>query len=424
MTRLFRKLTRVEEALSVFSNRIRPLRSERVELQSALGRVLAEDLFSPIDMPPYDRVAFDGYAVKASDTFGASPENPVVLRVVGNALPGREFEGELRGMDAVEVATGAPMPRGADAVVPLEYVRRTGDFVTVLRQVAPGANVDRAGSDFSKGELVLRKGTYLGPFELLALASLNVTHVPVVLRPKVCLIASGDELVELGSELERGKVVNSNVIGVSALIEGLAEVSYLGICKDELDSLRETIAKCSECDLIVTIAGSSVGERDYLSEAVESLGGEVLVHGLSIMPGRPTMLAIVRDKPLIGLPGYPVSAMIAAMEVLIPVLQMLLGIDGSQVRTVLKAKLSRRVPSSPGVRHYVRVKLVRERGVLKAVPLRVGGAGIVSSLVKSDGFLIIPEEVEGYEEGTDVDVVVFRRWLRIEEGLQGAQELG
>ncbi|MCS7103121.1 MAG: molybdopterin molybdotransferase MoeA [Candidatus Korarchaeum sp.] len=419
MSKLFSKLTRVEDALSVISSYLEPLPSERVSTHEALGRVLAEDLFSHMDMPPYDRVAFDGYAVRAEDTFGASKDNPVLLRLRGTSFPGEEFEGELANMEAVEVGTGVPLPRGADAVVPLEHTRREGDYVEVMRQVAPGANVDRAGSDLRAGDLVLKRGTYLGPFELLAIASLNIVEVPVVRKPRICLIASGNELIELGSELKRGKVVNSNVLGVKSLIEELADVKYLGICRDELESLRSCLSACMDCDLIVTIAGSSVGERDYLQEAISSLDGVILVRGLSIMPGRPTLLAIINGKPLIGLPGYPVSAMVSTIEVLLPIIHKLLGIRGYPARTVIRAKLSQRVPSSAGVRHYVRVKLLKGDEGYEAVPVRVGGAGIVSSLVRADGFLVIPEEVEGYEEGTYVDVIVYRRWLDLEESLQG-----
>ncbi|MEM2542520.1 MAG: molybdopterin molybdotransferase MoeA [Candidatus Korarchaeum sp.] len=411
MGRLFNKLTRVEDALSIISSYIEPLPSERVSTREALGRVLAEDLFSPMDMPPYDRVAFDGYAVRAEDTFGASHDNPVLLRVLGASFPGEEFEGELSSMEAVEVATGAPLPRGADAVVPLEHTRREGDYVEILKQVAPGANVDRVGSDLRAGDLVLKRGTHLGPFELLALASLNIAEVKVVRRPRVCLIAIGNELIELGSNLEKGKVVNSNALGVRSLVEELADVKYLGISRDDPESLMNHLSDCGDCDVIVTIAGSSVGERDYLQEVIKSMNGSILVRGLSIMPGRPTLLAIINGKLLVGLPGYPVSAMVATIEVLLPIICKLLGIQGHPVRTVIRAKLSQRVPSSPGVRHYVRVKILRENGEYKAVPVRIGGAGIVSSLVRADGFLVIPEEVEGYEEGAYVDVVVYRRWL-------------
>ncbi|ACB06767.1 molybdopterin molybdotransferase MoeA [Candidatus Korarchaeum cryptofilum] len=418
MSKLFDKLSRVDEALSKISQHISNLPSEIVSTERALGRVLAEDIISPSDFPPYDRVAFDGYAVRSESTFGASSDNPIVLRVIGSSSPGEEREFEIRGMEAVEVATGAPLPKGADSVVPLEYSRRLGEHVEILKQVAPGANVDRAGSDIRKGETILRKGTFLGPFEILAIASLNITQVRVVRKPRVCIIASGDELVELGSELKRGKIVNSNLFGIRAIIGELAETRYLGIAKDEPSSIKGLIEACDDCDIIVTIAGSSVGSKDYLYDVIKSMGGEILVRGLSIMPGKPTMLAVLGGRLLVGIPGYPVSAMVAASEILLPIIERLLGIRGVEVKTRVRAKLSQRVPSSPGVRHYVRVKLTKEGDSYIATPVRIGGAGIISSLVRSDGFLIVPEEVEGYERGDEVDVIVYRRWLDLEEGFQ------
>ena len=418
MGKLFDKLSRVDEALSKISDCISNLPSEIVSTERALGRVLAEDIVSPNDFPPYDRVAFDGYAVRSESTFGASPDNPIVLRVIGSSSPGEECELEIRGMEAVEVATGAPMPRGADSVVPLEYSRRIGEYVEILKQIAPGANVDRVGSDIRRGEVLLKKGTFLGPFEILAIASLNITQVPVVRKPRVCIIASGNELVELGSELKRGKIVNSNLFGIRAIIGELAETRYLGIARDEPDSIKSLIESCDDCDIIVTIAGSSVGSKDYLYAVIKSMNGEILVRGLSIMPGKPTILATLRERLLVGIPGYPVSAMVATSEILLPIIEKLLGIRGVEVKARVKAKLSQRIPSSPGMRHYVRVKLTKIGDSYIATPVRIGGAGIISSLIRSDGFLIVPEEVEGYEEGDEVDVIIYKRWLDLEESLQ------
>jgi molybdopterin molybdotransferase len=418
MSKLFDRLSKVDEAISKISTYISNLPSEIVSTERALGRVLAEDIVSPTDLPPYDRVAFDGYAVRSESTFGASPDNPIVLRVIGSSSPGEECGFEIESMEAVEVATGAPLPKGADSVVPLEYSRRVGEYVEILKQVAPGANVDRAGSDIRKGEVLIKKGTFLGPFEILAISSLNITQVRVVRKPRVCIIASGDELVELGSELKRGKVVNSNVFGIRAIIGELAETRYLGIARDEPDSIKRLIGACDDCDIILTIAGSSVGSKDYLYDVIKSMGGEILVRGLSIMPGKPTVLATLGGKLLVGIPGYPVSAMVATSEVLLPIIQRLLGIRGVEVKARVRAKLSQRVPSSPGVRHYVRVKLNKRGDSYIATPVRIGGAGIVSSLLRSDGFLVVPEEVEGYEEGDEVDVIVYKRWLDLEEGLQ------
>ncbi len=413
MTRIFKRLTPVEQALSTYLEYLHPTSSEEVDLGEARGRVLAEDVISPIDVPPFHRAAFDGYAVRSSDTFGASASNPVVLKVVGRLRPGDESEIEVNEGEAVEIATGAYLPEGADAVVPLEFSRRSGDHVEVIKQVPPGANVDRKGSDVMKGQTILTEGTVIGPFEMLLLASLNVTRVRVFRKPVVSIISTGSELVELGSELGRGKIVNSNRYALESLISDLAVPRYLGIARDDEGELGEMVKRGLDGDLIVTIAGTSVGERDLVPKIVRSLGGEILFHGLSIMPGKPTLLALIDETPLIGLPGSPVAAMVAAIEVLLPVLARLSGVNGVLQWPRVRARLDRRIASRPGVRHYVRVKLRRENGLLMATPVRVSGSGIISSLTQADGFVIVPEDVEGYEAGAEVDVMVYRRWLRL-----------
>ena len=413
MTRIFKRLTPVEQALSTYLEYLHPTSSEEVDLGEARGRVLAEDVISPIDVPPFHRAAFDGYAVRSSDTFGASASNPVVLKVVGRLRPGDESEIEVNEGEAVEIATGAYLPEGADAVVPLEFSRRSGDHVEVIKQVPPGANVDRKGSDVMRGQTVLTEGTVIGSFEMLLLASLNVTRVRVFRKPVVSIISTGSELVELGSELGRGKIVNSNRYALESLISDLAVPRYLGIARDDEDELGEMVKRGLDGDLIVTIAGTSVGERDLVPTIVRSLGGEILFHGLSIMPGKPTLLALIDETPLIGLPGSPVAAMVAAIEVLLPVLARLSGVNGVLQWPRVRARLDRRIASRPGVRHYVRVKLRRENGLLMATPVRVSGSGIISSLTQADGFVIVPEDVEGYEAGAEVDVMVYRRWLRL-----------
>ncbi len=411
MGRIFKSLTDVESALERFSSYIPSMGSERLPLKDASGRILREDIYSPMDIPPFHRAAFDGYAVRSVDTFGASRNNPITLKVIGTIRPGDQEQYDLGEMEAVEIATGAYLPNGADAIVPLEYSKRVGEFVEILKQVSPGTNVDRKGSDVEKGKLVLESGTYLGPFELLILSSLNITHVRVAKLPKVSVISTGNELVELGSELRMGQIVNSNAYMISSLLKGLAEVKHRGIARDDESSLKSLISESLEDDLIVTIAGTSVGKKDLVPKVVEDIGGKVIVHGLSIMPGKPTLLAVIGKTPLIGLPGMPVSASVSAIEVLIPIIAKMLKIKGKIVWPRVRAKLLRRIASRPGVRHYVRVKLSKNDEEILATPIRISGSGIISSLIKADGFVIVPEDVEGYEEGQEVQVLIYKRWL-------------
>ncbi len=413
MSRIFKSLTSAENALEKFSGYIPSIAAEELPLKDALGRVLREDIHSPMDIPPFHRAAFDGYAVRSVDTFGASRNNPITLKVIGVIRPGDQEQYNLGELETVEIATGAYLPNRADAIVPLEYSKRVGEFVEVIKQVSPGANIDRKGSDIEKGTLVLKSGTYLGPFEMLLLSSLNITHVRVAKLPRISVISTGNELVELGSKLKMGQIINSNMYMVSSLLNGLAEVIYRGIARDDESSLKSLISESLEDDLIVTLAGTSVGKKDLVPKVVEDVGGIIIVHGLSIMPGKPTLIAIIGETPLVGLPGMPVSTSVSAIEILLPIVSKMLGIRGEIVWPKIRAKLSRRIASRPGVRHYVRVKLSKNNGEVIATPVRVSGSGIISSLIKADGFVIVPENVEGYEEGQEVQVLVYRRWLEL-----------
>ena len=314
-------------------------------------------------------------------------------------------------MEAVRIATGAKLPDGANAVLALEDSKELGGYVEVYRQVSVGTNVDPPGSDFKKGEVFLERGRVISAFEILAIASQNLTEVEVWKRPKVGVLATGDELIEPGEPLQSGKVVSSNRFMIEGLLKDVADVRYIGIVKDDEAQLKNAIERASnQFDALVTTAGTSVGKRDLIPKMLERLGGEVVVHGIAIMPGKPTLLGLLNEKPFVGLPGYPVSASVAVMEVLLPVVDKMAGISGRRIWSTVKAKLARRIPSRPGIRHYVRVRLSSSGEGYTAVPIRVTGSGIVSSLVKSQGMVIVPEEREGYEKGETVDVRLLRGW--------------
>ena len=400
----------MEEALSTYLPKVEPIGVEEVPLQSALGRVLASNLTAVMDDPPFPRAAFDGYAVRARDTFGASRSSPIILKVIGEVKAGETPRVSVGEMEAVRIATGAQLPDGADAVLALEDSKELDGSVEVYKQVSVGTNVDPPGADFRKGEVFLEAGRVLGGFELLAIASQNITTVNVWKRPRVAVIATGDELVEPGTPLEQGKVVSSNRFMIEGLLKDVADVHYLGIVKDEEEAIMEAVRKAMKYDAIVTTAGTSVGKRDLIPKVLEELGGEIIVHGIAIMPGKPTLLGLLDGKPFVGLPGYPVSASIVVMEVLLPVVDKMAGIRGRRVWNTVKARLVRRIPSRPGIRHYVRVKLEGGSEPYEAEPIRITGSGIVSSLVKAQGIVVVPEDLEGYEKGELVEVRLLRGW--------------
>jgi len=413
----FKTLTRATDALNAFisSLKLKPLDSESVELDFALNRVLAENVIAKGDIPPFDRAAMDGYALRAEDTYGASHHSPVVLRVIGEISAGEPAELEVRPGEAVRINTGAALPRGANAVVEVENAEESGGMVRIYEQVPPFRNVSRKGEDVRAGEVLLEEGTLIGPFELGLLASLNKKEVLVRKKPAVYMISTGQEIIELGEHEIPGKIVNSNRWLVKGIVEEHGgSFFYVGIVADDVEKLAEKIEDCGEADIIVTSGGTSVGVSDLVPDALERMGAKIIVHGVGVMPGKPTLLAVLPDgRPFIGLPGYPVSTVVAALLFLVPLIERLLGIRGERVINVLKARLKGKVPSRPGILHFARVKLERKGNEWLATPIRISGAGILSSLVKADAFLIIPEDVEGYKEGDVVHVLLFKRYVGI-----------
>jgi len=426
--RRFRKLVPVEEALKNYLNEIEgfSLEVEEVPLEEAVGRVLAEDVVSRVDNPPFDRAAMDGYAVVAEDTYGASESSPVILRVVGEVLAGESGKVCVSRGCAVRISTGAPVPEGANAVVPVEECECFGDHIKVYRQVPPWKNVDRRGEDIRKGEILMTRGSMIAPVDVAALASCEIEKVRVFRKVRISLIFVGDELVELGEKRGEGQVINSSGPMLRALLSELpVDISAYVKIGDDLSEIKSKLREVlPRSDVIVTVAGTSVGKRDLIPLAVLEIGGKILTHGVTQMPGRPVLLSLVDHKPLIGLPGYPVATYISFMNFVRPVVEKLAGISGAPVTPEIWARLGSRVPSRPGVRHYVRVKIVKEKDGFVALPVRISGAGIVSSLLRADGLLVVPENVEGFQEGEIVKVKLMRRYLTNvgEENLPQASE--
>ncbi len=406
----FTKLTPLNEALSQLLEHTKPptLEAERIILEQALGRVLAEDVVAPFDIPPFNRSAVDGYAVRAEDTFGASPSNPAVLslrtEVIEAGMPPKFVLGEN---EAVEIYTGAPLPKGADAVVMAENAVKENAKLHVLSPVSPWQNVSRKGEDFEKGQVALRRGHLLQPWDIGVLASFNLSEVQVLRRVKAAVVATGCELIPPGGGLEEGKIIDSSRPLVKAFLEASGcEPIDLGIAPDDLREVANLIRRVlSEADFVVVIGGTSVGKRDLVPEAVKSLKPTLYVHGLSIKPGKPTGFAVVSEKPVFMLSGYPVAALVGFEAIIKPWLHRKCGLPAA-LRPKAKAKLARRVASTPGVRDFLRVKLVKKNETLYAEPLRLTGSGLLSSITEADALLIIPEEVEGYDEGAEVEVEI------------------
>jgi molybdenum cofactor synthesis domain-containing protein len=415
----FKHLMTCSAALQLVLNNLPRTRpgSETVDVQNALGRILSQDLIAPIDIPPFDRAAMDGFAVKAEDTYGASISAPVFLHTAGDIRIEERAERTLRKGESIAIVTGGQMPRGADAVVMVEYTRAMGkETVEITNEVHPAENVSRVGEDVERGSVVMKKGTRLLPQDLGMLRALGILEIGVRRKPRVAVISTGNELSD--GSLKGGRIPDVNrPILIGALSELVCEPVDLGIVSDQSDKIRDKLEEgIRNCDMVLITAGTSVGPRDMVPQVIDSLGKPgMLAHGIAIRPSMPTGLAVVDGKPIVSLPGYPVSAYIAFLEFVHPLLSHILETKPLP-RPTVRARLGRRIAGVLGSRTYVRVIVrVTDEGLI-ADPVRTSGAGILSSLVRANGFIIIPENVEGYEEHHEVDVELFRPLEKVESG--------
>lgn len=394
--------------------RIKPLTSEVVSVEQAAGRALSRTLRSPIDLPHFDRAVMDGYAVRAADTFGSSENQPTYLRLTGTVEMGeRPMEKLLEGC-AVRIATGGMLPPGADAVVMVEYTEEiTGTLVEIRRGVAPWENVQRIGEDLHRGSILFTRGHRLAPFDLGALTGVGITRVPVYVRPKVALLCTGDELVPPQQRPRPGQVRNVNEYSLVAMAKATgAEVTNVGIIRDRPEELRAALERTlADHDAVLLSGGSSVGVKDMALQILASLPRtQVLFHGISVAPGKPTLLALCDRKPVLGLPGHPQSALVIFTLFGAPLLRVLGGEQPAAAfrwPSVVPAVLSQGIASQPGREDYVRVVVREESGQRIARPVP-GKSASIYNLVHADGLVRIPAQTEGIEAGTTVEVLLLR----------------
>jgi len=403
--REFFRTQSVSEALAGFQPR-RRTGVETVSRQEALGRVPAAPVVSQAELPGFARSTVDGYAVRAADTYGASDGLPAYLDLIGSVRMGVAAEVSVRPATAVQIPTGAAIPVGADAVVMVEHTQVTmPGVIEVTRPVAIGEGVVRADEDVPVGAVLAPAARPLRAQDLGILAAAGVTEVTVRARPRVAIISTGDELVPPDTrQLRRGQVRDATASALAALVtEAGGTPSLRGIVPDDLDLLTKTLMSAVEDrDLVVVSAGSSVGARDETTAAVEALG-TIYCHGLAIKPGKPTLLALASDVPVIGLPGNPLSALVVFRMIGLPVLRRVGGIDIPPPEPTAGATLSRAVASAAGRLDVVQVQL--RDGV--ATPL-FGFSALLSLLTSADGYVVIPEAATGLDAGTAVTVTIYR----------------
>lgn len=405
----------VDDALERILSAFAPLDAVEVPLLEALGQVLAEAIVADEDVPPFRNSAMDGYAVRAADTAGASVEHPIHLRVTGETPAGSPLQRTVAPGCAVRIMTGAAMPDGADAVVRFEETdeperpvvgdlnRESPSMVGVTRPAKPWDNVRPAGEDVGRGALVLPTGTRLRPAEIGLLAALNRPTVTVHRRPRVGILSTGDEIVDLGPPLSRGQIRNSNSYTVAAMVQRLGgKPSLLGVARDSVGALRAKLAEGWNADLIVTSGGVSLGDYDVVKDVLQA-EGEIAIWQVRMKPGKPLAFGHVRGTPLLGLPGNPVAAAVSFEQFGRPALLKMLGRQDWAIPTV-EATVAERLDNRGQRRHFVRVALEYDGASYVARSAGEQGAGVLTSLVRSDGLLVVPEHLEVVEPGTRLPV--------------------
>ncbi len=408
----FFKLMSPAEFIALFDD-FAPLETETIPLSQARGRILAEQPVSQEALPPFSRSTMDGFAVRASDTFGCSDSETALLTVVGEIAMGTSGQAyKLKPGQAVRIWTGGELPQKADAVVMVEYTQPFDEeTVAVFRPVAPGENVTQAGEDYQPGAVILERGRSLRPQDLGVLSGLGINTVTVYRQPRVAILSTGDELVPSTDTPPPGKIRDINSTTLTALVEEAGGIAVsLGICGDDFDKM---LCICQEAlkdaDMLLLSGGSSVGKRDFTKRVFAAIpDSTMLVHGVSVRPGKPTILARQGNKAMFGLPGHVASALVIFTCFVRPLMRQFSGLGPTLGLQEVRAVTGQQIPSSIGRQEYVRVRLVESEdgGLVKALPV-YGKSGLLSPLVRAHGLLPIGRDVEGLDKGVECSVLLF-----------------
>ena len=380
--------------------------SEEIYVSEAYGRILFEDVYSRIDFPPFDKALKDGFALICEDSFGANEESPNTLEVIDFLEAGSTTEKVVEKGKCIEISTGAAMPEGSDAVVMVEYAEKSDGTVNILTSATPGQDVAKKGSDIEEGNLILKKGDFLNPGKIGVLLSQGFETIEVYKKPTVGIISSGNEITLQGEELEYGKIydVNGGMIKNDAVSCG-ADAKFMGIMRDNYEEVKEKITGAlKEVDVLICSGGTSAGLGDVLKHVLDELG-EVYIHGISVQPGKPTIVGVIDGKIIIGLPGNPVSALMIFNAFVAPSITKLSGIEKNFELNVVKGKMARRIHSPVGRMQYQLVKVDGEdiQPIFK-------DSGAIFSLSTADGYVKVPKSVELLDEGEEVEVYLFNKF--------------
>ncbi len=400
----FQTLTRTDEALKNWFDAWPIKKPKKVTLPIAdvFGRVLAEDIVAEDDLPRFDRSAMDGYAVRYEDSTGASQTTPIKLELVEC--------GEVAVGQAKQVWTGNPIPKGANAVIMLEHTNREGNILEIYSQLTPSINIIRHGEDVKNGQIIAKKGTRLNPYNIGMAAALGYSELQVYQKPRVAILATGNEIAAVGTLAGEHQVFDSNKITLSMMCQELgAETINYGVAKDDIDEISKKISQAlKDADALITTGGTSVGGLDLVPDAINRIGKPgVIAHGLALKPAMPTGVAVLDDKPVMLLTGSPVASVIGFEVFGRPAICRLLGLTKAEERPILKAVMSRKVSSTLGRKTYVRVLVKLAAGEFIVKPISAKGPSAISTMTQSNGYVIIPENREGLTEGETVMVHLF-----------------
>jgi len=399
----------VEEALQVILDSIQVLGLEKADILSSLGRVLGEDIYAPYHIPPWDNSAMDGYVVIQKDIEHASPENPVILKVVADLPAGYTAQRELKKGEAIRIMTGAPIPEGSDTVVMVEDTERDEDKVKIFKSNSKGDNVRKAGEDVSMGTLVLPSGSVIHPAEVGMLASLKRSFVSVYQRPTVAVISTGDELIDVDEDRTEGKIVSSNTYSLSSLVRDFgATPLILGIAKDRPEELLDRFKVAVNADMVISSGGVSVGDYDLVKDILKELGAEMKFWKVAMRPGQPLAFGVIKGKPTFGLPGNPVSCMVSFEQFVGP--SILKASGYKQVfRPLVEACLKEPIKKKAGRKHFIRCIISLEKGKYVVTMTGKQGSGILMSMVRANGLIVLPEEKTTFKTGEMVKVQILNR---------------
>jgi len=399
----------VEEALDKILSHIQPLGFEKVSILEALGRVIGENIYTNRDIPPLDNSGMDGYAVRSEDIQNADQNHPVRLEVIEDLPAGFISTKKVGRGEAIRIMTGAPIPKGADTIIPVEYTKKEGGFVAIFKAGSPGENIRGAGEDVRKGERVISNGDLIRPAEVGMLASVGRSFVSVYQRPTVAILCTGEELVDVDGNLDEGKIVSSNSYTLAAQVKDCGAIPVqLGIAKDRKEEIKEKLLQGLRADVLISSAGISVGDYDFVKDVLSDLGMEMVFWKVAMKPGKPLAFGTIQGKPVFGLPGNPVSSMVSFEQFVRPSLLKMMGYR-QIFRPVIEAILKEDTRKEPGRRHFVRALVTFEKDHYFVTLTGAQGSGILRSMVKANGLVVIPEDKEIVRAGEKVKVQLLDR---------------